>query len=309
MPESRLLRRFHKNPLIEPKDVGPWCSAVFNCGAIAFEDGVALMLRVEDDRRKSWFYRAISKDGVNFKIDDQPIDYPMRDVETQWGAHRFDMRLTWLEGKFYAAHAVWLQGLGCGIGLAESMDLQHFQPVGPISPVSNRNAVLFPEKIDGQYVRLERPQDVDGSGTIWVSRSPNLTHWGDATPLKMPSLAWGTRKVGAGAVPIRTKHGWLEIYHATAMTASTENYYLGAMLLDLEDPSRIVAAPTRFILHPETLYECVGQVPNVVFTAGAVEMPDGQLNIYYGGADTRICLAQSTVEELVDFCLQEAEAD
>ena len=88
------------------------------------------------------------------------------------------------------------------------------------------------------------------------------------------------------------------------MTASTENYQLGACLLDLDDPSKIIAAPRSFILAAEELYECVGQVPNVVFTGGACETGDGTLNIYYGGADTRICLAQTTVNELVEFCLK-----
>ena len=122
-------------------------------------------------------------------------------------------------------------------------------------------------------------------------------------PLDMPNLPWSRNKNGAGCVPIRTEHGWLEIYHATASTCSTENYYLGVLLLDLDDPSRIVAAPTDFILAAEEVYECVGQTPNVVFSNGAVEMPDGTLNVYYGCADTRMALAQTTVQELVDYCL------
>jgi beta-1,4-mannooligosaccharide/beta-1,4-mannosyl-N-acetylglucosamine phosphorylase len=297
------LTRHPDNPILTPEQVGPHCSAVFNCGAVEHDGQVVLMLRVEDDRRQSSFRTARSDDGVHFVVADEPINYPQRPTEQDWGGHRFDMRLTPMDGGYYAMHAVWLQGLGCGIGIARTQDLQHFEPVGPVSVPSNRNGVLLPEQIGGRYCRLERPQDVDGSGTMWVGYSPDLIHWGDARPLKMPTLAWGTRKTGAGAVPIRTDHGWLTIYHATALTASTENYYLGAMLLDLDDPSRIVAAPDRFVLQPEKLYECVGQVPNVVFTAGAVQRPDGQLYIYYGGADTRICLAQTTIDQLVQFCL------
>lgn len=305
MPLPRPLHRFPHNPIISPADVANDCSAVFNCGAIAHEDGVALLLRVENDVRQTSFKYAYSSDGIAFTIDEEPISYPLRDVEEAWGAHRFDMRITRLEDTYYACHATWLQGLGCGIGIARSDDLRTFTPVGTISPVSNRNGVLFPEKIGGRYARLERPQDVDGSGTIWISYSPDLIHWGDARPLRLPELAWGTRKLGAGAVPIRTEHGWLEIYHATAMTASTENYYLGVMLLDLKDPSKIVAAPRRFILQPEEPYECTGQVPNVVFTAGTVIMPDDTVNVYYGGADTRVCLATSSLDELVAFCLED----
>ncbi len=203
----------------------------------------------------------------------------------------------------YVCHAAWLGRWGCGIAMAVTDDFEHFEPMDYLSPPSNRNAVLFPEKIGGRYARLERPQDVNGTGSIWVGYSPDMRYWGDHLPLDIPdNNHWNRTKCGAGAIPIKTPDGWLEIYHATAMTASTENYYLGVMLLDLEDPSIVKYAPSGFILAAEKDYECVGQTPNVVFTGGAVEMPDGTLNLYYGGADTRMCLAQTTVQELVDYC-------
>jgi beta-1,4-mannooligosaccharide/beta-1,4-mannosyl-N-acetylglucosamine phosphorylase len=103
-------------------------------------------------------------------------------------------------------------------------------------------------------------------------------------------------------VPIKTPEGWLTIYHATAKTASSENYYLGVMLLDLEDPSKVLHASRKFILHPQEIYECVGQVPNVVFTCGAIETENGGLNVYYAGADTCVCLAQTSISELIAAC-------
>jgi len=300
-PFSPLERHF-ANPIISPQDMPVECSAVFNCGAVRFEGDVLLLLRVEDYERKTEFYTARSADGVHFDVCPDPICYPLRDIERIYGSHRFDMRITPIEGTFYVCHALYTK-LGCVIAMARTFDFRNYEPLEPISLPSNRNAVLFPEKIGGLYVRLERPQNIDGSGQIWVCRSPDLRYWGDVAPLAMPDPSWTGRKTGAGAVPIRTDGGWLIIYHATTMTASTENYYLGAMLLDLEDPSKVIAAPRRFILGAEELYECVGQVPNVVFTGGAVEMDDGTLNVYYGGADTRICLATTTVNQLVEFCL------
>ncbi len=248
----------------------------------------------------------LSDDGINFKVNPEPIIYPLREIEKKYGGHRFDMRITFLEDTYYCYHAIWLSSLGCSLGLAKTDDFVHFEPLPSVAVPSNRNAILFPEKINGLYARLERPQDVDGSGIIWVSYSPDLIYWGNSKPLDMPNTAWSTQKSGAGAVPIKTSKGWLEIYHATCFTASTENYYLGVMLLDLEDPSKIIAAPQKLILAAEKDYECVGQVPNVVFTGGAIETDDGTLNIYYGGADTRMCLAQTTVDRLVDFCLSKA---
>ncbi len=281
------------------------CSSVFNCGATRFEDRVLLLLRVEDMARDNAFHVATSKDGVNFEIQPEPIDYPLRDTESRFLENRFDMRITQLEGHYYVTHASWLGGYGSCIGTALTKDFRSFEPVGELSVPSNRNAALFPEKIQGRYARLERPQNIDGGGRIWVSYSPDLLHWGQSRPVILPDTPWSRCKVGAGAIPIKTEQGWLCVYHATAKNCATENYYLGAMLLDLQQPDRVVAAPRQFILQPETPYECMGQVPNVVFTNGAVVMPDGTLNIYYGGADTRICLAQVSVDTLVEHCLTE----
>ncbi|MCG3148689.1 MAG: 1,4-beta-mannosyl-N-acetylglucosamine phosphorylase [Verrucomicrobiae bacterium] len=276
------------------------CSAVFNAGAVRFNGQYLLVLRVEDYARQVNFHVATSRDGVRFEVNPTPIEYPLRAIEQQYGTYRFDMRITPLDGQFYVCHAVWITGLGCMIGMARTRDFVKFEPLPHVSVPFNRNAVLFPEKIRGLYARLERP--MDEGGRIWVTYSPDLRFWGDAMPLNLPTQVWNWRKTGAGAMPIKTAAGWLTIYHGTAKTASSENYYLGVALLDLEDPSRVIAAPKKFILHPQEHYECVGQVPNVVFTCGAVETDDGQLNIYYAGADTCVCLAQTSIAALLDFC-------
>jgi len=299
-----ILTRYEGNPILTPEDMPFRCYSVMNAGAVLFEGKVVLLLRVEDCVRTTHFYLAESADGKNFTVSEKPIDYPLSATEERIGpSHRFDMRITKLEGRYYVFHAAWMNGHGCGIGLATTEDFIHFTPLHNLSEPSNRNAVLFPEKINGLYARLDRPQDANDHGSVWLSYSPDLEFWGRSMPLNMPRTPWIVTKSGAGAVPIKTEHGWLEIYHATAPTCSSENYYLGAMLLDLNDPSKVIAAPGEFILAAEKDYECVGQTPNVVFTSGAVEMPDGTLNIYYGGADTRMNLARTTVRELVGFCL------
>ena len=301
------LRRHEGNPILTPDDMPFRCYTVFNSGAIRFNGQVLMLLRVESCERDTNFYTATSDDGIHFDVNPEPVDYPLTLPEQLHGkALRFDIRATLLEGTYYICHAAWLGKWGSCIAMATTEDFRHFKPMPYLSEPSNRNAVLFPEKINGLYARLDRPQNRDGTGDIWVSYSPDLEFWGRSLPLNMPRTAWSERKTGAGAVPIKTAHGWLEIYPATATTCSTENYYLGAMLLDLDDPSKVIAAPTEFILAAEKDYECVGQTPNVVFTCGAVEMPDGTLNVYYGGADTRMCLAQTTVDELVQYCLEKA---
>jgi beta-1,4-mannooligosaccharide/beta-1,4-mannosyl-N-acetylglucosamine phosphorylase len=280
------------------------CYTVFNAGATLFNGKVLLLLRVEKADRHTYFYTATSDDGVHFTVNPEEIDYPLSETELRTHpAHRFDMRITQLDGTYYVCHAAWLDPWGCSIGMATTEDFVHFTPLPYLSEPSNRNAVLFPEKINGLYARLDRPQNVPNWGSIWISYSPDLEFWGRSMPLDVPRTNWFSNKSGAGAVPIKTPRGWLEVYHATANTCSSENYYLGAMLLDLDDPSKIIAAPREFILAAEKDYECMGQSPNVVFTSGAVVLSDGTLNVYYAGADTRMCLAQTTVESLVDWCI------
>ncbi|MBD3393150.1 MAG: glycosidase [Chitinivibrionales bacterium] len=300
------LKRFEGNPILTPEQMPFRCYTVFNAGATMFQDKVLLMLRAERCDLHSAFYVATSEDGVHFSVNSQAIDYPLRDMELVYGkAHknnRFDPRITRIDDTYYIYHFTWTD-FGSSVALCWTKDFEHYDSQPHLSVPSNRNVVLFPEKIGGLYARLERPQDIDGTGAIWVSFSPDLKFWGMSRPVAMPRHHWGRHKIGSGTVPIRTPHGWLIIYHGTSLTASTENYYLAAALLDLNDPSQVVASPEEFILAPEKDYECVGQVPNVVFTSGAVEMPDGTLNVYYGGADTRVCLATGSVSELTEYCL------
>ncbi len=303
MPNWSPLTRHPSNPIIAPKDMPVECSAVFNSAAVRYNGKVLLLLRVEDYQRKVNFHVATSDDGVKFDVNPTPIRYPLRDVEKQYNSLRFDMRITPLDGTFYVCHAIWMTGLGCSFGMAKTDDFVDFEAVGGVALPSNRNAVLFPERIGGRYCLMQRPFDNSG-GKIWVSYSPDLRYWGDSLPLDIPTTVWNYSKMGAGATPIRTPEGWLIIYHATAQTCSALNYYLSVALLDLDDPRKVRTACSKFILQPEEVYECVGQVPNVVFTCGAVEMDDKTLNVYYAGADSVMCLAQTTVRDLVDFCLK-----
>ncbi len=299
------LIRHPRNPILTPAMMPFDCYTVHNAGVTRFEGDVLLLLRVETRERKTRFHVARSRNGIDFEVCPEPIDYPLSELEKQGTRpHRFDMRITRIGDEYLVCHANWLEPWGSMINIARTKDFIRFEQISHSVP-TNRNAVLFPEKINGNYARLERPQGIDGRGIMWYSESPDLEFWGKPMPVALPATDWSQFKTGAGTIPVRTPHGWLEVYHATAMTASTENYYLGACLLDLEQPWKVIAAPASFLLAPEELYECVGQTPNVVFTGGACEMPDGSYHIYYGGADTRVCLATTTVQELTDFCLNQ----
>jgi predicted GH43/DUF377 family glycosyl hydrolase len=158
------------------------------------------------------------------------------------------------------------------------------------------------------YVRFERPNlTCLGHPGIWISYSPDLIHWGNQQLIMTadPNDIWQDYKIGPGAHPIKTSKGWLSIYHATTETMAGQIYRLGVSLHDLSDPRKIIGRSHRFILAPEMKYERVGYVGNVVFTCGAIPEPDGTIKIYYGGADTVMCVATGKIDDLIELALED----
>jgi len=162
--------------------------------------------------------------------------------------------------------------------------------------MNNKNAALFPEKINGKYVLLHRPMDKESVG-IWIAYSDNLTEWYGHREVMAPLRdgGWESRKIGAGAPPIRTEKGWLLIYHGVD---EDEAYRLGAAIFCLDDPSKLLYRYPEPILEPETYYELIGEVPRVVFACGACEVKD-KYYVYYGGADKVVCVATIDKEEIL----------
>ncbi len=168
----------------------------------------------------------------------------------------------------------------------------------------NRNGVLFPKKIDGKFAMLSRPSDTGHTpfGDIFYSESPDLEFWGRHRHVMAPRGWWQSTKIGAGPVPIETSEGWLLIYHGVLTSCNGYVYHFGAALLDLDKPWKVLARTEPYLLAPRELYECVGDVPNVVFPCAALtDSETGRIAIYYGGADTVTCLAYADVDELIDF--------
>jgi len=176
----------------------------------------------------------------------------------------------------------------------------------PLLPILLR--ILFPEKVNGEYVRFDRPIG-RGVGSIWISFSKNLVDWGKAEVVMPPRGGyWDSFRVGASAPPIKTKDGWLEIYHGVKMTSSGPIYKIGTALLDLNDPSKVLARCEEPALSPREDYERVGDVGNVVFACGAVVEENGEIKVYYGGADTYLCVATADFAKLVAFTKSNGEA-
>jgi predicted GH43/DUF377 family glycosyl hydrolase len=232
---------------------------------------------------------AWSTDGVNFEVDKQP---------TILGAGRHeaygveDCRVEFIDGRYWLTFTVVSQ-YGVAVGLASTVDWQTFERHGIIFPAHNKDCALFPEKIDGAYCALHRPSGYDmGGHYIWMSRSPDMVHWGDnqCVAMSRPGM-WDSQRIGAGAAPIRTPEGWLAIYHGAD---ENTRYSLGGLLLDLNDPTRVLARSETPWLTPEADYETKGFFGNVVFTNGHV-LDGDRILVYYGAGDSVIARADTTV--------------
>jgi predicted GH43/DUF377 family glycosyl hydrolase len=293
-------------------------TSVFNPGAIRFGEKFLLLLRVQNRGRETFFLTAQSDDGVHFEVSDRLIHFEGIEALNRKVYHLYDARLTRLGDKFYLLFAMDLDD-GCYLGLSETQDFERFQFLGIVSEWDSRNGVLFPEKIGEKFVRLERPNAVrvknspTTGDTIVLSESSDLLHWEIREEVASGRPHYWDELIGPGPPPIKTRAGWLQIYHGIALhLANIYIYQAGVFLLDLKNPARVLGRSRYNILEPRELYELTGQVPNVVFPSGAiVEEVDAQgfavehsrVFVYYGAADTVVGLAVTTIEELIDRAL------
>jgi predicted GH43/DUF377 family glycosyl hydrolase len=212
-----------------------------------------------------------------------------------------DPRVTRIGDRYYMTHVA-VSRHGVATALRSTTDFASFDRHGIICPPENKDVVLLPERVNGDYVALHRPVGAMAfcGPEMWIARSPDLVHWGDHGPLYRGLSAWETGRVGAGAPPVRTPRGWLEVYHASRRPEAAGKvgaYCAGAMLLDLDNPAHIAQLASHPILEPAEPYETTGFVPNVVFPGGLVER-DGRIAIYYGAADESTAVAESTWDDL-----------
>ena len=309
MRYDTLLKRHPENPLINPLDF-PYgnAEAVFNCGQTMLGDKTILLLSVLlQDENGARIHVAESTDGIHFDIHEEPLMHGGMLEEPalrQMDSHPIDTRVTKIDETYYIVRP----GQKAMDFLFKTKDFLTCEFVDVIALGHNRVPCLFPEKIGGYYWKLDRPSfgnPPENRGEIWISRSPDLVHWGHFRPMTKPFMHWGSFKIGP-TPPIRTEKGWLEIIHGVKRNCSTARYSLGAMMLDLEDPTNIIGRMQGYILTPETDYEHQGRVPDVVFTCGAIaDLETRKLRVYYGGADTCIALATGDLDAIIDACLGE----
>ncbi|MHA1967389.1 MAG: glycoside hydrolase family 130 protein, partial [Candidatus Hodarchaeales archaeon] len=282
---------------------------VHNAGVVKHHNKYIMLFRSHRRNGRSIIGIAESKDGYSFVPREEPFMVPSTNSNfTEYEAFGVeDPRITFLEGKYYITYSAYSKH-GVRIGLASTNgDFQDVERVAFITQADYRNTVIFPEKINGRYVKLDRPHSDISPWAIWISYSPDLRHWGDSRIVMKPvSYHWDEMKIGPGAPPIKTPRGWLAIYHGVFPTMDGSIYRLGVALHDLKDPSNVLGVSDQWILQPEDPWEVTGYVHNVVFTCGAVPEEDGTVKIYWGGADTVMCVGTAIIKDLVDLCLNDS---
>lgn len=317
------MKRYLQNPLISRGDIP--ClkphlddvSSVFNPGAARWGDQIVLLLRIQNRGRETYLLPAFSRDGIDFTITAEPVQFRGLEKLDCRAYHIYDPRITRIGESYYITLAIDTDS-GCQIGLAKTTDFQHYDFLGVPLAGDARNAVLFPEKIGGEYAMLYRPNrtrldgGVASGGEIELALSSDLMHWMPRKMVMGGRFHYWDELIGSGPPPVKTRRGWLHVYHGVATHFAASNIYqAGVVLLDLDHPDKVIGRSKYNILEPRELYELTGQVPNVVFPTGLVPADrdyDGFLNddtellIYYGAADTCVCLATTTVRELLEAC-------
>ena len=314
------LERLTGNPLLDRGDIPDMppvfmdVSSVFNPGAVRIDGRVMLLLRIQSRGRETGLLRAWSHDGLRFRVEDRPVE--VRGLEDIVAHHVYDPRLSLVDGELLCCVAIDTDE-GCRLGSGR-LDPEGDLVLAGVSPPDSRNGVIFPERVGGYWLRLERPNTATRPGapltgdTIVLSESLDLIDWSVRGEIMSGRPRSWDELIGPGTPPLKTHEGWLWLYHGVATHFQGVNLYqAGAALLALDDPTRLIARTRRNVLEPREPYELSGQVPNVVFPSGWVAETtddegfvdlDAGLKIYYGAADTVIGLAECTVRELLGAC-------
>jgi len=324
------ISRYENNPVLTASQVPYDATLVFNAGVIKFDGKYVMVFRND----YNWICRGsfegtnigicFSDDGIHWQVDPKPcFDVKDEALMARFGLPAgeikrcYDPRLTVIEDEVYMTFAVDTKH-GLRGGIAKTLDFKEWDILSLTVP-DNRNMVLFPEKIGGKYVRLERPMPVYSRGRdrfdMWMSESPDMIYWGRSTLVAaVEDFNYTNDKVGPGAPPVKTDKGWLVFTHGVDLDPERgkngwedtwkKRYCAGMVLLDLEDPSKVIGVYRDPLLAPETVYEVdEGFRTNVIFPTAAILEDDGTVKIYYGAADTVIALATANVNELVELCL------
>lgn len=293
--------RYTANPII-PRDLIPSSNSIFNSAVVPYKGGFAGVFRCDDKARLMNLHAGFSKDGISWEIEDAVIQFQGDDAEVLVSDYKYDPRICFIEDRYYIS---WCNGYhGPTIGVGYTFDFKTFYQLENAFLPCNRNGVLFPRKINGNFAMVSRPSDNGHTpfGDIFYSESPDLNYWGRHRYVMGTANGWQSTKIGGGPTPIETKEGWLMIYHGVLNSCNGFVYSFGAALLDIDQPWKVKYRTGPYLMSPQTQYECMGDVPNVVFPCAALcDAPTGRIALYYGAADTVTGLAFAQADELIAF--------
>ena len=294
--------RYSENPIIGRNPL-KGVARIFNSAVMPYEGEFIGVFRGEQTNGIPYIYMGRSKDAIHWNFEENKIQFVDEDGKPFMPVYAYDPRLVKVEDTYYI---IWCQDFyGAAIGMAKTTDFKTFTRIeNPFLPF-NRNAVLFPRKINGNFMLLSRPSDSGHTpfGDIFISESPDMVYWGrHRHVMGKGSEWWESLKIGGGAAPIETDEGWLLIYHGVITTCNGYVYRMGCALLDIDEPWKVKYRTKDYIMAPLTQYECMGDVPNVVFPCATLsDAATGRITIYYGCADTVTGMAFTTVDELLNY--------
>ena len=300
-----LFVRHGSNPILTADDWPYPANVVFNPAATIVDGETVLLTRVEDLRGISHLTVARSSNGVDgWRVAGEPLLAPAPGVKSEeWGFE--DPRTVWVEelDRFVITCTAYGPA-GPAVYLATTKDFVSVERHGIVMNPDDKNAAILPERVDGKWVLFHRP--TTGFGTahpgIFLSRSTDLASWSPPERVMQtrPGAWWDSMRIGIGPPLLKTDHGWLLIYHGVKQTVVGGIYRVGAALLDLDDPAQVLGRSSNWIIGPLEPYERTGDVPNAVFPCGLIhDPPSGELRLYYGAADTSICLATAQIDDVL----------
>lgn len=294
--------RYSENPIIGRNPL-KGVARIFNSAVMPYKDSFIGVFRGEQTDGVPHVYLGRSKDAINWEFDEERIPFVDEDGNPAMPAYAYDPRLVKVEDTYYI---IWCQDFyGASIGMAKTTDFETFTRLeSPFIPF-NRNAVLFPRKINDKYMMLSRPSDSGHTpfGDIFVSESPDMVYWGrHRHVMSRGNNWWESLKIGGGAAPIETSEGWLMFYHGVSGTCNGYVYSVGGAILDIDNPSIVKYRCKDFLLTPEEWYEERGFVPNVCFPCATLhDSVTGRIAIYYGAADSYVGLAFTQFEDIMKY--------
>ncbi len=297
--------RYTGNPIIGRNPI-KGVARIFNSAVMPYEGGFIGVFRGEQTDGVPHIYLGRSKDGIRWEFDQERIPFVDENGNPAMPVYAYDPRLVKVEDTYYI---IWCQDFyGASIGVAKTKDFKTFTRLeNPFLPF-NRNAVLFPRKINGKFMMLSRPSDSGHTpfGDIFISESPDMVYWGrHRHVMSRGNNWWESLKIGGGAAPIETSEGWLLFYHGVCLTCNGYVYSIGGAILDLDNPSIVKYRCKNILLTPEEWYEERGFVPNVCFPCATVHDPDtGRIAIYYGAADSYVGLAFTQFEDIMNYIME-----